>query len=286
MPAEMLRAESNLYLGLLLSIGGALIAGWLIYFAVRFRKRQRRRELKSTPLPVERRAILQRNVPVYRRLPPDLQDELQGYVNVFLHDMQFIGCAGLDVTDEMRVTIAGNACLLLLNRHPDRFAGFASILLYPDAFVAPEVEYDGDVVIESDSIRAGESWHAGPIVLSWSDVRQGIEDHVDGHNVVLHEFAHKLDEESGYVDGLPILREEEHYAEWAAVLSREFDALTERVNERRNDVMDAYGADSPPEFFAVATETFFERGDLMRRHLPDLYAQLRRFYGVDPAAWG
>ena len=274
-----------MYESLLLLIGGGLLTGWLIYFAIRFLRRRRRRELKNAPLPVEHRAILQRNVPVYRRLPPELQAELRGYVNVFLHDMQFIGCAGLDVTDEMRVTIAGNACLLLLNRHPDRFAGFSSILLYPDAFVAPEVEYDGDVVIESDSIRAGESWHAGPIVLSWGDVQQGIEDHVDGHNVVLHEFAHKLDEENGYVDGLPILREKGHYAEWATVLSREFDALNERVTDDRNDVMDAYGADSPPEFFAVATETFFERGDLMQRRLPELYAQLQRFYGVDPAAW-
>ena len=107
----------------------------------------------------------------------------------------------------------------------------------------------------------------------------------DGHNVVLHEFAHKLDEENEIMNGLPVLRDSSHYAEWAEVLSKEFDSLLIRVDRGTNSVIDAYGAVSPSEFFAVATESFFEKPLLMKNKLPDLYQQFRRFYNLDPAVW-
>ena len=269
---------------LIIISGGILLAG-LVYFAVVVRPRRRREQLRRQPLRPEFVTILEHNVPLYRKMPEALHAELRGYVNVFLHDKEFVGCAGLEVTDEMRVTVAGNACLLLLNRKENYFRGFSNILMYPDTYIAQEAHWDGAVMVYRDSARAGESWERGPIVLSWNDVRKGYEHTEDGHNVVLHEFAHKLDEENGVVDGLPILREREDYAEWARVLSKEFSGLIQRAQRRKNRVLDSYGTSAPSEFFAVATESFFERGALMKQRLPDLYDQLRKFYGVDPADW-
>ena len=225
-------------------------------------------------------------MPLYGKLPTKLRQELHGHINVFLKEKDFIGRADLTITDEIRVIVAGNACLLLLNRKPSYFVGFSSILIYPDTYVAKEVTSDGVVEIQRDSVRLGESWHRGPIVLSWQDVLEGISDPADGRNVVIHEFAHKLDEENCNVDGLPILMDDDHYREWADVLSKEYEALADRAEAGKNEVLDEYGLTSPAEFFAVATESFFEKPQMMRERLPDLYRQLRKFYAVDPATWG
>jgi len=268
-----------------LVLGLMVVLPWGVYFAWRWRAARRRSRLRASELPAHLELLLRQNVPLYQRMPAALQAELRGYVSVFLAEKIFVGCDGLEIADVMRVTVAGNACMLLLNRASDHFAGFKSILLYPTTFAAPLVEYDGGVVTEHFDARSGESWDGGPVVLAWSDVLEGIRDPHDGHNVVLHEFAHKLDEENGGVDGLPILREAEDYEEWARVFSREFADLVDKAQQHHHAFLDEYGATSPPEFFAVATEAFFERGDLMRRRLPDLYLQLQKFYGVDPAAW-
>ena len=264
-------------LGLLLLALGA----WLGWPALR---RRRRAALLDRPLPGERRKILEQSVPLYRRLPSALRERLHGLVNIFLAEKRFEGCAGLAVTEEMRVTIAGHACLLLLGRG-HTFPGFRSILVYPDAFVSPQTEYDGMVEIRGHSVRSGESWHRGPVVLAWSDILEDLEYPDDGHNVVLHEFAHKLDEENENMDGLPRLSERSQYAEWAEVLGREYDRLQRGADAGEESVLDHYGAVSPAEFFAVATEAFFLIAGTMRDRLPDLYDQLRRFYGVDPAEW-
>ncbi len=225
-------------------------------------------------------------MPLYQRLPSDLQLRLQGLVNVFLNDKNFFGSGGLAVTDEMRLTVAGNACLLLLNRDNPRFPGSRTVILYPEAFVAPEIAQDGAVVHEGLSVRLGESWRRGPVILSWADVLRGIDNPGDGHNVVIHEFAHKLDEQNGPMDGLPVLRRHGDYPDWAQIMTREFADLVERAARRRNRVLDEYGTTSPAEFFAVASEAFFERGLQMKAQLPGLYAQLERYYGVNPAGWG
>lgn len=274
-----------MYPSLLLVVIAGLLLCIFVFVTVRARRRYLRAKRLAQPLPAELVTILEHNVPLYRKMPVELREELRGYVNVFLHEIQFIGCDGLEVTDEMRVTVAGNACVLLLNRDPDAFARTTSILLYPETYLAPTVEYDGDIEIIGHDARAGEAWYRGPIVLSWGDIQRGIEIPDDGTNVILHEFAHKLDEEDDSHDGLPVLRENAHYKEWAEVLTREFAAHRDRVEQRQNDVLDDYGASAPEEFFAVATETFFENGRHMKGRLPDLYAQLQRFYGVDPASW-
>lgn len=248
-------------------------------------RRRRRSKWFRMPLPAGQQPILRRNLPLYGRMPAELREQLHGHVNVLLHEKRFIGCGGVQITDEMRVTIAGHASLLLLNRPADYFPGFTSILVYPDTYVADEISYDGDIEIHERVERVGESWYRGPVVLSWQDIVKGISGQGDGVNPVLHEFAHKLDEQNGDTEGLPELGDEAHYAEWAEVLSHEFVSLGEAVESGADSVLDDYALTSPAEFFAVATEAFFEAPSKMREQLPDLYAQFRRYYRVDPATW-
>ena len=213
-----------------------------------------------------------------------LQKELHGHVQQFLDKKEFLG-KDLRVTDEIKLTIAGNACLLLLQGNKRRFENFKTIIVYPNTFMSNEVKYDGSLEHQEYSARAGESWVRGPIVLSWKDTLKGSRKAGDGCNVVLHEFAHKLDEQNDIMDGLPILREKSDYEEWRDVFRKEYDALVKRAKRRKNKVLDEYGTTSPPEFFAVATESFFEKPRRMQKKLPDLYAQLKKFYQVDPTTW-
>lgn len=237
------------------------------------------------PLSAAWTEILERNLPLYRRMPARLRKELDGHVSVLLGEKRFYGCGGQEMTDEIRITIAGHASLLLLNHpHPDYFPDFTSILVYPDTYVVDEISYDGEIEIRERVARAGESWHRGPVILSWQDIVEGIAD-ASGMNVVLHEFAHKLDEQNGETEGLPVLGDPAHYAEWARVLSREFARLEACVESGGAGLLDDYALTSPAEFFAVATEVFFEKAEEMQRLLPDLYAQLSRYYRVDPASW-
>lgn len=269
-----------------LSIAAALAGLVLLAYAgSRLMKARRIRRLYSEPLPAAQVAILKARVPLYNRLPEVLKPRLHGHINYFLHHKVFVGCGGQEIDDTIRLTIAGNACLLVLNRERNIYPGFETILVYPDTFVVPQVSYDGLVETHGVGMHLGESWHRGPVVLSWRDVVQGSQNPDDGHNVVLHEFAHKLDEENAVMDGLPVLQDPGQYRDWSEVLNREFDLFRDRVEDHKNAVIDSYGAESAPEFFAVITETFFEKPRQMHEKLPDLYAQLQRFYQVDPAHW-
>lgn len=260
-------------------LGAALWAAWSLH-------RRRRREVLFRRLPrPEHVAILERNVPLYGHLPPDHRRALGGLVNVLLDEKTFVGCDGLEVTEEMRVTVAGNACLLLLGGGRLTFPGFRTILMYPDAFVTEQTSYDGMVETREHSVRSGESWERGPVVLAWSDIEEDLQYAGDGRNVVLHEFAHKLDEENAGTDGAPVLRDRSQYTEWRTVLSREYESLKRHAETGGESTLDPYGAESPAEFFAVATEAFFEMPGTLRHRLPALYEQLRRYYNVDPAAW-
>jgi len=242
-------------------------------------------KLLNTPLDTDAIATLQKHVPIYTKLPQELRQELHGHINVFLANKQFYGNQGVNITDELRMVLAGNACLLLLQGTQRRFTGFSSIIIYPAAYVADDIRHDGLVTSETKSVRAGESWMRGPVVLSWADVLKGSHNAEDGNNVVIHEFAHKLDEQSGHMNGLPVLNNKAHYKAWSKVLNEEFNALNTRAKKRHNKVLDAYGTVSPAEFFAVASESFFEKPALMHAKLPDLYLQLRTFYNIDPASW-
>ena len=262
-----------------------IITAIILWWAIQLFQRHRREKLFHKPLPPEWIQILKDNMPLYALLPQELLPTLHGCINLFLDEKEFFGCDGLEITEQMRLTIAGNASILLLKRDIHRYTGFTSILVYPETYVANEVEYDGLVEIHQQSARAGESWHRGPVILSWSDILDDRLKEHHGHNVILHEFAHKLDEENTIMDGLPILRNSADYKEWAEVLTKEYAALRRRVSRGKNTVMDGYGTVSPAEFFAVATETFFEKSAEMKNKLPELYEQLKKFYDLDPATW-
>jgi Mlc titration factor MtfA (ptsG expression regulator) len=237
-------------------------------------------------LPPAALAVLHDNIPVYRRMAPALQQQLQRLVVQFLYQKKFVGCEGLEVDDEIAVTIAGQACLLLLNRHSKVYPALHTILVYPGAFVARRPEHGpGGVVTPGRQSMLGESWDDGRVVLSWDDVRRGAADWTDGHNVVLHEFAHQLDSESGRANGAPYLGHPGSYRDWADVLSRDFNTLRMEAIHRQPSVMDHYGATNPAEFFAVATETFFEKPWQMAVRHPALYAEFGKYYRVDPREW-
>ncbi|MDX2165684.1 MAG: zinc-dependent peptidase [Deltaproteobacteria bacterium] len=250
-------------------------------------KRRRRARLRATPLPNDWRAIVARNVPYAARLAEAPRAALDGCMQIFLAEKRFEGCGGLTITDEIRVTIAAQACILLVGRpDADVYPTFETILVYPHAYVAAATARNPDgTVSEAGQARLGEAWARGPVVLSWDDVVGGATDARDGHNVVFHEFAHQLDNEAtGPGDGAPALPRRSLYVAWARVLGAEYARLIDDVAHHRHTVLDGYGATSPAEFFAVATECFFEKPEPLRRRHPALYEQLQVFYQQDPAA--
>ena len=181
------------------------------------------------------------------------------------------------MTDEIKVTIAAQASMLLLNRRPTYFPKLRTILVYPHTYVAKQ---NG-----RDSVRLGESWQNGPVVLTWDSVKGGARNVRDGKNVVLHEFSHQLDQEDGSADGAPILESRSCYATWARVLSAEYDRLRAKKKKFRRSVLNKYGATNPAEFFAVATEAFFEKAKQMKKKNPELYEELKTYYKLDPLEW-
>ena len=248
-----------------------------------FKKWHRQRLLKK-PLPPAWLAVMERNVPYYRLLPGKQQRELQGLTQVFLAEKRFEGCGGLELTDEIRVTVAAQGCILLLGRETDIYPKLRSVLVYPGAYVANVTAPQPDgTVVEGWQGRLGESWMQGYVVLSWNDVLRGAADIHDGRNVVYHEFAHQLDNESGAPEGAPLLLESSMYTDWARVFGAEYRALCDSVERGQPALLDAYGAVSPAEFFAVATEFFFERPVEVRAQHPELYDQLKLYYQQDPA---
>ena len=269
----------------LLLLGLMVVLLLALCFLPRPLRRRRRRALRDALTQPGWEAALQRQVPLYRTLPAALRPELHGHMRVFLREKTFVGCNGLVVDDNMRLVIAAQACLLLLGRATDYFPGFTTILVYPETFVVPVVHRDGVVETRAEEIRLGESWERGPVVLSWGDIERALSKAEDCSNVVLHEFAHKLDEENGLVDGVPALADTSTAAAWSDVLGREYDLLRLRARNFDDDVLDGYGATSPAEFFAVATEAFFEQPRALAASHTRLYEVLRGYYRVDPAGW-
>ncbi len=246
------------------------------------------------PLPVEWMRILEDKVWLYRRLPKELKGILHGYLQVFIAEKNFEACGAVcEVTDEMRVTIAGQACLLLLGGRNGDFGDLHSILIYDEDFVprrrsrwGPEDQGEFPEPPDDEEPLLGESWSTGSVLLSWASVLEGARNPSDGVNVVLHEFAHQLDQNNGENDGAPGLGDGAGRARRAKVLERAYERHVERTRRGRSTVMDPYGATDLGEFFAVATETFFEKPQALRREDRALYGALRDFYGVDPAEWG
>ena len=268
---------------LLIAVGGAFL---LFLAGKRVLRNRRRRQLTAMQFPQVWETILKRNVALYRHLPDDLRDQLHNDIKIFLDEKRFEGLGGLELTDEITVTIAAEACMLLLNRENRYYPGLISILVYPGAYVAEvNTPIGGGVYVEGPSVRLGESWQHGSVILAWDDVKRGAQNAEDGHNVVLHEFAHQLDQEDGIADGAPLLGKPSSYAVWAQIMNEEYERLRADTGRHKKSVLDEYGATNPAEFFAVATETFFEKPHQLKKRSPYLYAELKEFYKVDPAAW-
>jgi len=247
-------------------------------------KQYRRRKIRAAPFPPGWEKALETRVALYRALPVPDRAEIRRQTLVFLSEKSFEGCSKLAVSEEMKLTVAAQACLLILRRPGDYYPRLRSILLYPHPFIAKLswAEEEG-LVHEEEEERDGESWREGAVVLAWDEVRR--DSRGGGRNIVLHEFAHQLDEEDGTADGCPLLADPDLRARWTKVMTGEFGRLGREVDAGRRTFLDEYGAEDPAEFFAVATESFFTRGRLLARRHPDLYDLFRRYYGQDPAAW-
>ncbi len=249
-----------------------------------FLKRRRRRKIKRQPFSAEWLTVIERTCPHWAALSVSEKTELQGHVQVFLAEKHFEGCGGLELTDEMRITIAATACLLLLGRQTDYFPRMKSVLIYPGEFVS-EIRRvaPGGIVTETEQQRLGESWYRGPVVLSWDSVLNGAALANDGRNVVLHEFAHQLDSEDGAVNGAPVLDARAAREAWANVLGSEYADLVRQIAGDTRSDLHTYAATNPAEFFAVVTEQFFEQPRQLKRRHPELYEQFKTFYRQDPA---
>jgi Mlc titration factor MtfA (ptsG expression regulator) len=250
----------------------------LLVTGVKLKRRNQRRRALAAPFPEDWLSIIRQNIPPYSKLSPEMQQQVREFTQEFLYDKNFEGCGGLVLDDEIRVTIAAQAGLLLLNRKVRCYPRLYSVLVYPSAYVAKSET-------DEQSVRLGESWQTGAVVLAWDSAQHGAANFADGRNLVIHEFAHQLDQEDGSSDGAPILDGSTSYTAWARVLSREYERLRERVDKGKKSVIDAYGASHPAEFFAVASEAFFEKPRQLRSKHPELYDELRKFYRVDPQEW-
>lgn len=240
----------------------------------------------GAPFPAEWIAIVERNIGVYPNLPMELRLQLRQMIKQFLHQKHFSGAGGMEITDEVRVTIAAEACMLLLNRNCGVYPALRYIIVYPAAFVVDRPNsISGGVVSTGRKGVLGESWSNGKVILAWDDVLRGSTNFVDGQNVVLHEFAHQLDSESGNTNGAPILAGNNCLRTWATTLSGEFEDLQRDAWKGKRSLLDHYGATNPAEFFAVATETFFEKPRQMAKHHSELFEVLSCYYRVDPREW-
>ena len=258
------------------------IAGGLFYYF--WSKKQVRTALLAAPLSAHQRDVIDLQVPIIRRLPSSLRQKLDGKVNLFLDQVGFYGCDGLEVTEEMELSIAAQACLLVIDSEL-WYDSLTTILIYPDAFKSQQRKQSGYVVSEKEIVRTGESWDRGPVILSWVHSKQGALDDRDGQNLVLHEFAHQIDSLSGGTNGVPILSAGQSFAEWEKVFLSAYGAHVQAVEHGRCTVIDPYGATGHEEFFAVSVEVFFERPKDLRHELPEVYEQLSKLFRLNPVEW-
>jgi Mlc titration factor MtfA (ptsG expression regulator) len=243
---------------------------------IRALRRRRRRKLRDAAPDPAWESILMRRFVAYRRLPAEDRAELLGHTRVLLEEKRF----------EARVVISAQASLLLLHRDTDYYPNCLSILVYPDAYVVPvQYEAGGGLVVEEEVDHIGESWDTGSLIVSWKDVLRGASGNDRGCNVVLHEFAHQVDGETGDTDGVPRIDDPALRARWIRVFEREYDRLCDMADKRRRTFIDEYGASHPSEFFAVATEHFFMEPQTFSKRHAELYRVLADFWKQDPNTW-
>ncbi len=249
----------------------------------RLLQKYRRRRLQLRPLPASWAETVARHAPFRARMTPELQRKLDVGIQVLVAEKNWEGCGGLRINDEHRVTISAHAARLTLGFDDDYFDDVLSILVYPDAYEAPSRDVVGPgVIVEGAASRLGEAWYRGPIVLAWSDVLQaGRGRHP--RNVVVHEFAHKLDMRNGpSADGVPVIESIADAKQWVRVTQRDYARLCAACRHGARQILDCYGTTNTAEFFAVATEAFFETPRELAADWPDLFKVLRKFYRQQP----
>lgn len=230
--------------------------------------------------------FLVQNVPLYERLPDDLREKLHVQIARFVESTRFEGCNDLELTEEMIITVAAQACMLVLHREGEPYPKLKNVYLYPTAFISPLPKVDAmGVVTEGGRALLGESWDNGTVIMAWDAVAHGARNIYDARNVTFHEFAHQLDHEDGPTDGAPPQTSAAAYKSWAWIFRVNYADLNAKLNRGQKTLLDRYGATNPAEFFAVATETFFEKPRQMAKKRPELYRELKQFYQVDPAEW-
>lgn len=242
--------------------------------------RQRAHRRQDAAVPERWRERVAALVPQSAYVPVALEALYAQRVEAFLRGKRFVGCDGFVVGDEQRLIVAGLVGLLLLRDDAEVFPQLRSVLLYPAAFLVRHDEPDELGLVDDEPVeQIGESWQGDRVILSWQDVEAALAG--DAVNVVVHEFAHQLDDENPWSEGAPWLADARDYESWAPVMQREYERLQ---RHRRPPVLDPYGAESPGEFFGVVSEAFFQRPVELRRHHAELYALLARYYRLDPGA--
>ncbi len=260
-----------------------LLIGTGVAIVMKVRVQRRRRRLRATPAPLTWLPILEKTLPMIARMSDEHKKQLFSYMQVFIGETNFEGCGGLELTEEIEVTIAAQACMLLLGRETRVYPRLKTVLVYPHTYQGGRKGVLGGD--NGASARLGESWNCGVVVLSWNSVKGGARNFEDGHNVTFHEFAHQLDQASGSANGAPVLPERAAYSTWARVFTAEYKELVNKARRGRKSTIDRYGATNAAEFFAVATETFFEKPRQLKKKHPELYEELQYYYKVDPIEW-
>lgn len=246
---------------------------------------RRRGRLLAQPFPAAWPAYLDSNVAPYRTLSSAEKRRLHDDLRILVAEKNWEGCGGLTMTEEIKVTIAAQAALLLLGIQHDYFPKLMSILVYPSSFLVPDRPEPDDWLVEEDEdARSGEAWYRGPVILAWDEVLDNGRDPSQGRNLVIHEFAHQLDFEDGILNGTPPLSTRASREAWRDVMTGEYERLVRESEEGRDTLLDEYGAQDPMEFFAVVSECFFTQPRPMRSRHPRLYQLLREYYQQDTAA--
>ena len=249
-------------------------------------RNRRRRNILAEPFPEAWTTILQEQVGHYALLADSDQKKLRDAVQIIIAEKDWEGCRGLELTDEIRVTISALAAILILGLDNFYFDNVATILVYPNEYIVKEEHaLAGGATVEEESDRLGEAHYRGPVILSWKEIQANALEPGYGQNLVFHEFAHQLDMLNGAFDGTPNLQSDELAARWAKIMDKEYRRLQQAERRHRETLLDPYGATDPAEFFAVATECFFDVPRAMQREYPPLYILFRDYYRQDPAMW-
>jgi Mlc titration factor MtfA (ptsG expression regulator) len=250
-----------------------------------FRER-RRRKLTEAVFPSEWEEMIRRNVAHYCMLEEAERAHLRALIQVFIAEKNWEGAGGLELDDEIRVTISAQACLLILGVPHNYYEDVESIIVYPSTVVPPQRKLGSfentTAPMDVEQPILGQAFLRGPVIIIWDAALRGSRHPELGHNVIYHEFAHKLDMLDGAADGTPPLRDRTEYRDWIDICSREYKRLRHDAARGKKSFLSAYAATSPAEFFAVATQQFFDKPRLLMSQAPDLYRVLREYYRQDP----